>query len=214
MGDILHTMNGLERRQRANRVLAGYTSGPGATRRARDTALSLAREARVVVLVEGISDLIALAAIAERRGRDLDSEGTVVVPAGGAQGFQQLIEQFRERGVVVRCLVDQAEEVAVRRAPGDSGGLDLFVCVEDLEDELIRAVGPDKVVTIIDREGDLKSFRSLQKQPAWRDGELTPQLRRFLGAGARRKLRYARLLALELEPHQVPRPLEQVLKTD
>jgi hypothetical protein len=175
----------------------------------------------MVVLVEGISDLMALEAVAHTQGRDLQSEGAVVAPVGGAHAFKQHLDQLRKRGVEVRCLVDAGEEGILRRAIGgttdaatgsDLERLGVYVCVEDLEDELIRAVGPPWVETILEREGDLGSFRSLQKQPAWRGGDLTAQLRRFMGAGARRKLRYARLLALELEPHQVPRPLDRVLK--
>lgn len=213
-------MRDLERRSRAERVLAAYTSGPGATRRARDIALVQAMDARVVVLVEGISDLIALDALAERQARDLASEGTVVAPVGGAHAFRPHYEQLTQRGVEVRCLVDAAEENIVRRAIGSvDGSIDpdlesarVSVCIEDLEDELIRAVGPAQVESIFDREGDLGSFRSLQKQPAWRDSDPSAQLRRFLGAGARRKLRYARLLVLELDPDQIPRPLERVLE--
>lgn len=214
-------MNRLERRSRADRALAGYTSGPGATRRARDIALVRAKDARMVVLVEGISDLIALEAVAQRQGRDLQSEGMIVLPVGGANAFEQHLEQLRERGVGVRGLVDEAEEEIVRgaftatadSAPGsDLESVGVYVCIEDLEDELIRANGPSRVEAILEREGDLGSFRSLQKQPAWRDRDLTAQLRRFMGAGARRKLRYARLLALELAPDQIPRPLDHVLK--
>jgi len=214
-------MNRLERRSRADRALAGYTSGPGATRRARDIALARAQGARMVVLVEGVSDLMALEAVAERQGRDLQSEGMVVLPVGGANAFERHLEQLRERGIGVRGLVDEAEEEIVRGAftatvdgaPGsDAESLGIYVCIEDLEDELIRAIGPSRVEAILEREGDLGSFRSLQKQPAWRDRDLTAQLRRFMGAGARRKLRYARLLALELAPDQIPRPLDHVLK--
>ncbi|OFW63944.1 MAG: hypothetical protein A2135_10530 [Actinobacteria bacterium RBG_16_67_15] len=171
-------MNRLERRSRAESALAGYTSGPGATRRARDIALALAQDAHMVVLVEGISDLIALEAVAERQGRDLQSEGMVVLPVGGANAFERHLEQLRERGIGVRGLVDEAEEEIVRGAftatvdgaPGsDVESLGIHVCIEDLEDELIRAIGPSRVEAILEREGDLGSFRSLQKQPVWRD---------------------------------------------
>jgi hypothetical protein len=214
-------MSRFERRSRADRALAGYTSGPGATRRARDIALALAQDARMVVLVEGISDLIALEAVAQRQGRDLQSEGMVVLPVGGANAFERHLEQLRERGIGVRGLVDEAEEEIVRGAftgivhsttGSDLERLGVYVCIEDLEDELIRAIGPSRVEAILEREGDLGSFRTLQKQPAWRDRDLTAQLRRFMGAGARRKLRYARLLALKLASDQIPRPLDHVLK--
>ena len=214
-------MNRLERRSRADRALAGYTSGPGATRRARDIGLARAKDAGMVVLVEGVSDLMALEAVAERQGRDLQSEGMVVLPVGGANAFERHLEQLRECGIGVRGLVDEAEVEIVRGAftatvdgatGSDLESLGVYVCIEDLEDELIRAIGPSRVEAILEREGDLGSFRSLQKQPAWRDRDLTAQLRRFMGAGARRKLRYARLLALELAPDRIPRPLDHVLK--
>lgn len=175
----------------------------------------------MVVLVEGISDLMALEAVAQRQGRDLQSEGMVVLPVGGANAFERHLEQLRERGIGVRGLVDEAEVEIVRGAftatvdsarGSDLESLGVYVCIEDLEDELIRAIAPSRVEAILEREGDLGSFRSLQKQPAWRDRDLTAQLRRFMGAGARRKLRYARLLALELDPDQIPRPLDRVLE--
>jgi hypothetical protein len=213
-------MNRLDRQSRAESVLAGYDSGPGATRRARDVALGRAEEARMVVLVEGISDLMALDAVAQRRKRDLSREGIAIVPVGGANAFEQHVARFSDAGVEVRGLVDEGEVEIVRAAITSVGIAKgwpdmerpaVFVCVEDLEDELIRAVTPPRVEAIFEREGDLGSFRSLQRQPAWREGGLTAQLRRFMGAGARRKLRYARLLALELDFDQVPKPLDRVL---
>ncbi|HEX7995805.1 MAG TPA: ATP-dependent endonuclease, partial [Streptosporangiaceae bacterium] len=86
-----------------------------------------------------------------------------------------------------------------------------YVCVEDLEDELIRATGTAGVERIFDSQGDLGSFRSLQRQPEWRGRLLDDQMRRFLGSGASRKLRYARLLIESIELDRVPRPLNAVL---
>src|SRR6202021_1558256 len=59
--------------------------------------------------------------------------------------------------------------------------------------------------------GDLGAFRTIQRQPAWRGRSEAAQLRRFLGAGSQRKLRYARLLTEAIEPDLMPRPLEAVL---
>ena len=175
------------------------------------------------LLVEGISDLMALDAVAQRQGRDLVAEGIVVVPVGGAHAFEQYLGRLGNHRVGLRCLVDEAEEIIVRGAittiasTGDAtgsgrDGIGMYVCVQDLEHELIQAVTPSRVEAILQREGDLGSFRSLQRQPAWRDGDLVAQLRRFLGAGSRRKLRYARLLALALDPEDVPRPLTCALE--
>ena len=89
--------------------------------------------------------------------------------------------------------------------------LGFFVCEADLEDELIRALGADAVERVVAAEGELSSFRTLQKQPAWRGRPAAEQLRRFMGSGGSRKIRYARLLVEALHPRQVPRPLDRVL---
>jgi hypothetical protein len=51
----------------------------------------------------------------------------------------------------------------------------------------------------------------LQKEPAWRGQAVEAQLRRFMGSGGSRKLRYARLLVEALDLEDVPRPLLGVL---
>jgi hypothetical protein len=179
---------------------------------------------RAVVLVEGMSDRQALEALAERRGRDLDAEGISVVPIGGAQAIARSLHLFGPQGLDVRLagLCDAAEEHEFKRALERAGlGADLtragmealgfYVCVEDLEDELIRAVGARAVERVVEAQGDLGPFRTLQKQPAWQGRPLEQQLHRFMGSGGSRKLRYARLLVEALELAQMPRPLERVL---
>jgi hypothetical protein len=89
--------------------------------------------------------------------------------------------------------------------------LGFFVCVADLEEELIRALGPASVVRVVAAQGDLGAFRTLQKQPAWRGRPPEEQLRRFMGSGGRRKIRYARLLVQALDLREIPRPLDLVL---
>jgi hypothetical protein len=85
------------------------------------------------------------------------------------------------------------------------------VCVDDLEDELIRSLGAARVESLVEAQGELRSFRTLQAQPAWRGQPAEAQLRRFLGSGATRKVRYARLLAGSVNSDRVPPPLEAVL---
>lgn len=180
---------------------------------------------RAVVLVEGISDRVALEALAERRERVLDAEGISIVPIGGAQAIGRFLERFGPHGLDVRLagLCDAAEEGDFRRGleraglgsdltRGDLEALGFFVCVADLEDELIRALGVASVEQVVDAHGDLASFRTLQKQPAWQGRPHEEQLRRFMGSGGRRKIRYARFLVEALEPDGVPRPLDGVLK--
>ena len=61
------------------------------------------------------------------------------------------------------------------------------------------------------RQGDLASFRRLQRQPAQRDRPVTAQLHRFLGTRSGRKWHYAALLTDALALDAVPRPLTRLL---
>jgi hypothetical protein len=179
---------------------------------------------RAVVLVEGFSDQCALEALAERRGRDLHAEQVSVVPIGGAQAIGQFLNLFGPRGLNVRLagICDAGEEGDFRRGLERAGlgsrltridmeRLGFFVCSADLEDELIRALGAVSVEHVVEAQGDLGSFRTLQKQPAWRGRTPEQQLRRFMGSGGGRKIRYARLLVDALDLTQVPRPLDRAL---
>jgi Overcoming lysogenization defect protein-like, TOPRIM domain len=179
---------------------------------------------RAVVLVEGISDRVALETLAERRALDLEAEGASVVPIGGAQAIGRFLSRFGPQGldVTLAGLCDAAEESDFRRGLERAGlGLDLtradmerlgfYVCVSDLEEELIRALGADAVEQVVEAHGDIGPFRTLQKQPAWQGRPTEEQLRRFMGSGGSRKTRYARYLVEALAPSQVPRPLESVL---
>ena len=179
---------------------------------------------RAVVLVEGSSDQVAVEAIAARRGRDLAAEGIAVVPMGGARNIRHFLEQFGPRGLAVRLagLCDAGEEGDVRRGLEWAGlgsnlgrdemeALGFYVCVADLEDELIRGLGAAAVEQVVEAQGELGSFRTFQRQPAWRGRPSQEQLRRFLGTHSGRKIRYARLLVDALDLTSVPRPLDRVL---
>ena len=50
--------------------------------------------ARTVVLVEGLSDALALEALARRRGRALDAEGVAIVPIGGSKNIGRFLDRF------------------------------------------------------------------------------------------------------------------------
>ena len=182
-------------------------------------------DSRAVVLVEGISDQIAVETLAARLGRNLKSEGLAVVPMGGAQAIGRFLTRFGPQGAKMRLagLYDVGEESVVRRGLQRAGfgscfpltreemeELGFYVCVVDLEDELIRALGAAAVLAVIASQGELDSFRTLQKQPAWRGQRIDAQLRRFLGNESR-KIQYARLLVDALDPAQAPRPLRLLL---
>ena len=171
------------------------------------------------MLVEGVSDQIALETLASRLGRDLAAEGVAVVPIGGAHAVASHLELFGPQGAGLRLsgMCDAAEEEFFRRGLVRAGlgtpqtrtdmeRLGFFVCVEDLEDELIRASGRALIEDLLDAQGDLGSFQTLQKQQAWRQRGFEAQMHRFLGAGARRKSRYAGLLVRALELDRMPQP--------
>jgi hypothetical protein len=165
-----------------------------------------------VVLVEGTSDQVAVETLAERREVSLVAEGVEIVPIGGAQAIGRFLAHFGPLGVPLAGLYDAAEAGEFSRALGDDlEQRGFFACEPDLEGELIRALGTDAVEAVAEANGDLNAFRTLQKQPAWREQPVEEQLRRFMGSGGSRKIRYARLLVEALEPDAAPAPLDRVL---
>lgn len=177
-----------------------------------------------IVLVEGESDRVALEALAMRRGLHLGRAAVEVAVLGGAHAIGPYLSGYRDRGDRRRLsgLYDAGEEAVFRRALERHGFGELsrrseleaqgFLCCDlDLEDELIRALGAATVLAVIAEHGDEQPFRTLQHQPGWRERPVESQLRRFIGAGARRKIRYARLLVDALDPDRVPHPLDAVL---
>lgn len=195
-------------------------------------ALTRAREAaagaHTIVLVEGVSDQAALETLAARRGQNLAGAGVAIAPMGGATNIGHFVDLFGPRGLGLRLagLCDEAEERDFRRgleraAPGvgPGGGLDragferlgFFVCVTDLEDEMIRALGVPAVEQVAAAEGELRSLQTLRRQPAHRDTPPAELLRRFISTRSGRKARYGRLLAEAVEPTRVPGPLDRLL---
>jgi hypothetical protein len=177
-----------------------------------------------VLLVEGVSDELALEALARRRGRDLEAEGISIVPMGGSKNIGSFLDRFGPAGLDLRLagLCDAAEEGDFRRGLERAGlgshltrvdmeRLGFYVCVEDLEDELIRALGAAAVEMVIDAQGELGPFRTFQKQPAWQGRTVEEQLRRFFGTHKGRKIQSAPLLIDALDLTRVPRPLDRVI---
>jgi hypothetical protein len=178
-----------------------------------------------VVLVEGDSDKAAIEALAERLGRDLVLEGSSIVSMGGASSIGSFLREALASAspdTTLAGLCDEAEapqfSLALEAAGlgsdlsvTDMEALGFFVCSRDLEDELIRSLGPVAIEKILTEQGELGKFRTFQNQPQWRNRSLDAQFRRFSGTTSGRKIRYGRVLVEALDLSQIPRPLEAVL---
>ncbi|MER6218079.1 MULTISPECIES: TOPRIM nucleotidyl transferase/hydrolase domain-containing protein [unclassified Streptomyces] len=190
-------------------TVTGWAGGgsPGA-------AGQLAAEAgvRTVVLVEGPSDLAALEALATRFGRALHEEGVCVLSMGGAMNVGRYAGLLGPPGLGLRLtgLCDEQERPFYDRALERAGapGREVFVCVKDLEEEMIRALGVPVVEEIVEAEGELTPWQTFTRQPAQQGRNRQDQMRRFLGTRKGRKIRYGHLLAGALDPGRVPAPLD------
>lgn len=213
-----------------NEQLPRPPAAPQSSAAGRDAELAAAADAlagvdaRTVVLVEGVSDRVAVQAMAARRGRDLAGEGVGVVPMGGARSIRRYLRLFGPGGLdlTLAGLCDAGEEGDVRRGleraglganldRADMASLGFYVCVLDLEDELIRCLGAAAVEQVVASQGELGPFRTFQRQPAQRERGLHQQLHRFMGTGSGRKTRYAQLLVDALDLTNVPEPLDRLL---
>ena len=189
-------------------------------RRVRDAAPG----SRAVILVEGISDQAALESLAARYGRDLRRQGVFVVPMGGATNIGAFADLFGPQGLGARSagLCDDAEEREFRRGLARAGlrvgpdredleQLGFYVCVADLEDEMIRSLGAEAVERAHRRRRRAHAFPDLL--PAARAARPGPRAaaRRSTGTESGRKARYGRVLASALDLTRVPRPLDRVL---
>jgi hypothetical protein len=143
---------------------------------------------------------------------------------GGARNIGRYLERYGPGGLGLELagLCDADEEGEIRlgleraglRVGHGRAGLEaagFYVCVADLEDELIRCLGTAAVERVVEQQGELGSFRTFQRQPAQRGRSLQDQLRRFMGTRSGRKRRYARLLVEELDLTSVPGPLDRLL---
>jgi hypothetical protein len=179
---------------------------------------------RTIVLVEGVTDELALTLAARRLGRDLETEGVSIVPINGAHAIGRFLRRLateRPRPSLAG-LYDEGEEDVIRRALDQAGygpNLDrdametagFFACAADLEDELIRAAGETMLSRVIERQGDAQPWHTFRKQQTWQGRPVDQQLRRFIRSKSERNSRYIRAIVGTLEPSLLPRPLRLLL---
>jgi hypothetical protein len=203
-------------------LLADGHTRTRATELATEKAVARASDAVAVVLVEGLSDAIAMEIIAARCDRRLRDERVAVVPMGGVTNIGRFMSLFgrRAREVKIAGLYDVGAHDHVckvlesewpGRVPARSGleALGFYACVEDLEDEFIRSLGVAAVEQIVERQGQIRSFRKMQHEPHHRGRIVSQQIHQFVG---RWRYRYARLLAEAVDVRSIPRPVESVLE--
>lgn len=192
-------------------VTAWATGGPG------DSAHELAARlpVRAAVLLEGPSDVSAVNALAESRGRNLAAEGVCVLSIGGAMSVGHYARLLGSTGLGLRLtgLCDEREQSYYARGFEQAGAAqqDFFVCAADLEDELIRVLGVTRVEELVEAEGDLRALKTFLRQPAQQGRAPQQQFRRFLGTKKGRKIHYGRVLTEALDPDHVPAPLDDLL---
>lgn len=176
----------------------------------------------VTIFTEGDSDAAALEALAVRLGVDLASLDIGVLAIGGAASYRFVIPDACEQRVSFCGLYDRPELDDLAAGFGYAGieahteedlRLEGFhACHDDLEEELIRALGVAAVEQVIVAEDDGPALEALVRQPAWRDQPRKAALRRFFGSQSGRKERYARLLVDAIPLDSIPTPLSAVIQ--
>ncbi|MFK4728075.1 ATP-dependent endonuclease [Agromyces mediolanus] len=179
---------------------------------------------RVAILVEGDSDAVVVERLASARGLRLEGgpDGAALISLRGVTNIRRVVTELRSAHPTTRLvgLADAPEERVVAAALAPDGALPdraelerrgFFVCVRDLEDELIRALGTDVVEDAVRELGETGRFATFQRQPEWRDRPRAAQLHRFAGSGAGRKRALAERLAERLDARTTPAPLRALL---
>ena len=184
---------------------------------------------RVVVLLEGQSDVAALRALLSARPLPDRAGQLELVDMGGVTNIRRhladLVAGSRngdapavrrvlgvcdagEASFFARALASIGHPVSSSEEMADLG---FHTCDVDLEDELIRALGADRVLDVITGLGLLDRFATFRRQPTWTGRPVTDQLRRFAGTTSGRKVVVAQALAAAMTPEQVPPPLAALL---
>lgn len=180
-------------------------------------------ELRKAILVEGTSDALAVSEFARRHGRDLEAEGIGVLTLGGGGGLAARLTELGPHGrnvpLLGLCDADHEQrwarwlEAAGLGTHPDRTSMEragFFVCDPDLEGELIRSLGIDRVMHVLAEDGEAFAWQTFLRQPAQlqRAKSDEDRLRRFFSSQSRRKTKYPRLL---VEAGSKPRPLVELL---
>jgi hypothetical protein len=178
----------------------------------------------VVVLLEGRSDVAALEVLIQASHLAAQAGYVELVDMGGVTNVRRYVNDVvsarsahrvlglcdaRETRYFVRALSVHCPKIT---DPSTMAEFGFHVCGSDLEDELIRALGADRVRVVLDTLGLAEGFNQFRRQPAWRDRPLHSQLQRFAGVAAGRKAIFAAALAAATSLSSAPAPLQALLR--
>lgn len=177
----------------------------------------------VLVLLEGPSDVAAVSTLLAARADKGGRTAYELVDLGGVTNVGAHLRRVVEWDPVppVIGLCDAGEARVVLRAlqrvgrtltePEELADEGFFVCDRDLEDELIRALGAQRCLQVLDQEGLGARFAAFSRQPDWVDRPLMDRLHRFCGIASGRKILLAGAMAGALRPREVPAPLADLI---
>lgn len=178
-----------------------------------------------LVLLEGPSDVAAVTTLLAAQDGAGEPSAYELVDLGGVTNVGAHLQRAAQADppprVVGLCDVGEARVVlrALQRVgrtltgPEELGEEQFFVCDRDLEDELIRALGPGRCLEVLQEQGLAGRFAAFSRQQAWAGRPLTARLHRFCGIASGRKILLAGAMAAALTPDQVPAPLAGVLRS-
>ncbi|WP_238146607.1 hypothetical protein [Ornithinimicrobium murale] len=176
-----------------------------------------------LVLLEGPSDVAAVSAVLAARGGRGEHSAYELVDLGGVTNVGAQLRRAVDARPAPRVvgLCDAGEARVVLRAlqrigrtltqPQELPGEHFFVCDRDLEDELIRALGPDRCLEVLAEQGLAGRFAAFSRQQAWEGRPLLDRLHRFCGIASGRKVLLAGAMAGALAPGEAPAPIEQLV---
>ncbi len=200
----------------------GLSSGEAEALTRYSTSLSAeAYFAETVILLEGHSDLLAIRVLARALDVDLDARGISLLSLDGAGSVVHYLSLFGPAGLglTLRGLCDADHEETWRTRLQDAGievtdraamnAVGFQVADADLEEELIGALGTQRVSELIEKENADQAFANFTQQGAIARLSLAEQQHDFLH---KQSVRWAPVLAADLSVEDIPQPIRDLLE--
>jgi energy-coupling factor transporter ATP-binding protein EcfA2 len=178
--------------------------------------------ASTAVLVEGVSDRLALRIAAETLGVDLDARGVSIVELNGAGLFATMLELLGMSGLGIRviglCDADHEQQWAgAVLGPGVYNGdrsvlaqHEVYVFDPDIEGALVDALGEQRVEALIAADGEAQGLAAFRQQPSQQQYSPREQLVRFVKKG---KARWPPMLMGDMADTEVPHVIRDLINS-